>query len=300
MESALEAELRRRIIAWVMGRAEANGGFLHRDELLGFHIDGEKLPVIDYSRGIRNPARFGSTLSILSTPKGPYDDTETDDGLLHYAYRKGDPWGGDNRKLRNAIETHAPLILFRTELENIYTPVAPVYVVDDYPEERTFLVALDESFTFAPEPRHLSELQRNYALRLAKQRLHQPIFRTRVIFAYEKQCAVCRLKHPSLLDAAHILPDAHERGVPAVTNGLALCKIHHAAYDQNFLGITPGYRVEIAHDLLEEVDGPMLKHGLQEMHGREIRLPARRAERPDPAALAERFASFGERAAARG
>lgn len=283
-----------------MGRAEANGGFLHRDELLGFHIDGEKLPVIDYSRGIRNPARFGSTLSILSTPKGPYDDTETDDGLLHYAYRKGDPWGGDNRKLRNAIETHAPLILFRTELENIYTPVAPVYVVDDYPEERTFLVALDESFTFAPEPRHLSELQRNYALRLAKQRLHQPIFRTRVIFAYEKQCAVCRLKHPSLLDAAHILPDAHERGVPAVTNGLALCKIHHAAYDQNFLGITPGYRVEIAHDLLEEVDGPMLKHGLQEMHGREIRLPARRAERPDPAALAERFASFGERAAARG
>lgn len=283
-----------------MERAEANGGFLHRDELLGFHIDGEKLPVIDYSRGIRNPARFGSTLSIVSTPHGPYDDAESDDGLLHYAYREGDPWSGDNRKLRNALDTGMPLILFRKEVKNIYTPVAPVYVVDDEPENRTFLVALDESFTFVPDPAHLTVPQKEYALRLAKQRLHQPIFRTRVLLAYDTRCAVCELKHGSLLDAAHILPDPHERGVPAVTNGLALCKIHHAAYDQNFLGITPGYRVEIAHDLLEEVDGPMLKHGLQEMHGREIRLPARRAERPDPAALAERFASFGERAAARG
>ncbi|MGC5168201.1 HNH endonuclease [Luteimicrobium sp. DT211] len=298
MESALEAELRRRIIAWVMDRAEANGGFLHRDELLDFHIDGRKLPVIDYSRGIRNPAVFGSTLSIVSTPHGPYDDAESDDGLLHYAYREGDPWSGDNRKLRNALDTGMPLILFRKEVKNIYTPVAPVYVVDDEPENRAFLIALDESFTFVPDPAHLTTPQKQYALRLAKQRLHQPIFRTRVLLAYDTRCAVCELKHGSLLDAAHILPDSHERGIPAVPNGLALCKIHHAAYDQNFLGITPDCRVEIALDLLEEVDGPMLKHGLQEMHGRDIRLPRRRADRPDRDALAERFHTFEQRAAA--
>ncbi|MFC7878707.1 hypothetical protein [Isoptericola sp. NPDC057391] len=66
MESAVEAELRRQIMAWVGERAEANGGFLRRDELLDFHLDGQKLPVIDYSRGIRNPASFDSTLSIVS------------------------------------------------------------------------------------------------------------------------------------------------------------------------------------------------------------------------------------------
>src|SRR6478609_525026 len=90
MDSAVEAALRVRIIQWVQERAEANGGFLRRDELLDFHIDGEKLPVIDYSRGIRNPQAFSSTLSIVSAADRPYDDTESEDGLLHYAYRTGD------------------------------------------------------------------------------------------------------------------------------------------------------------------------------------------------------------------
>ncbi|GII99904.1 putative restriction endonuclease [Sediminihabitans luteus] len=293
MESVVEAALRRRIIDWVVEQAERNGGYLHREELLNFRIDGMKLPVIDFSRGIRNPATFSSTLSITSTPHGPYDDAESEDGLLHYAYRDGDPWSGDNRKLRNAMSTGMPLILFRKEVPNIYTPVAPVYVVDDYPEERQFLVALDESFTFVPKPGKLTVPQKEYALRLAKQRLHQPVFRTRVLLAYNTRCAVCDLKHGSLLDAAHILPDADDRGIPAVTNGLALCKIHHAAYDQNMLGITPEYRVEISLKLLEEIDGPMLKYGLQEMHGRTINLPRQAAEHPDRDALAERLRVFG-------
>lgn len=278
---------------WVRERSELNGGFLYRDELLDFHIDGQKLPVIDYSRGIRNPGAFASTLSIVSAVDGPYDDTESDDGLLHYAYRKGDPWSGDNRKLRNALETGMPLILFRKEVANIYTPVMPVYVVDDYPEERTFLIALDESFTFLSDVRHLTAPQRAYALRLAKQRLHQPAFRTRVLVAYATECAVCSLKHGSLLDAAHIVPDGHERGTPTVDNGLALCKIHHAAYDQNMLGVTPDCEVRIAHDLLVEIDGPMLKHGLQEMHGRRLHLPSRTSDRPNRELLAWRYEQFG-------
>lgn len=293
MDSAVEAALRARIIQWVHDRADLNGGFLHRDELLDFHIDGEKLPVIDYSRGIRNPRGLSSTLSIVSVANGPYDDAESDDGLLHYAYRAGDPWTGDNRKLRHAMETGMPMILFRKEVPNIYTPVAPVYVVDDEPENRQFLIALDEAFTFLPDPGHLTAPQRAYAVRLAKQRLHQPAFRTRVLVAYETQCAVCNLKRGALLDAAHIVPDSDERGLPTVNNGLALCKIHHAAYDHNMLAVTPDYEVRIALDLLEEIDGPMLKHGLQEMHGRQITVPRRRGERPDTELLAWRLERFG-------
>src|SRR5690606_3560491 len=293
MDSVVEAALRTRIIQWVHERAEANGGFLRRDELLDFHIDGNKLPVIDYSRGIRNPRDFSSTLSIVSSASGPYDDTESEDGLLHYAYRSGDPWSGDNRKLRHAMETGMPLILFRKEVANVYTPVAPVYVVDDEPENSQFLIALDEAFRYIPDPAHLTTPQREYALRLAKQRLHQPAFRTRVLIAYETRCAICELKHGALLDAAHIVPDSDERGLPTVNNGLALCKIHHAAYDQNMLGVTPDYEVRIAMKLLEEIDGPMLKHGLQEMHGRQLVRPRRRADRPDRELLAWRFERFG-------
>lgn len=292
MDSAVENALRKQIFDWVRERAELNGGFLLRDELLDYHARGNKLPIIDYSRGIRNPAEFTSTLSIVSTVNGPYDDTESDDGLLHYAYRRGDPFTGDNRKLRNAFHTGSPLILFRKEVKNIYTPVLPVYVVDDEPENRQFIIALDESFTFIPDVRHLTTPQREYAVRLAKQRLHQPAFRTRVLVAYERRCTVCELKHASLLDAAHIVPDGHEMGAPTVNNGLSLCKIHHAAYDQSMLGVTPDYEVKIALDLLHEIDGPMLKHGLQEMHGRHLSLPSRSKDRPSRDHLAWRFEQF--------
>lgn len=296
MDTAVEAAMRVEIMDWVRQRAEANGGFLHRHELLSFRLGGEDLPLIDFSRGIRNPAAFGSTLSIVSSANGPYDDVESpEDGLLHYAYRKGDPFTGDNRKLREAMLTGQPLILFRKEVPNFYTPVMPVYVVDDYPEERAFVIALDEAFRYMGDIKGLAEPQREYARRLAKQRLHQPAFRTRVLLAYETRCAVCTLRHGSLLDAAHIVPDSDERGVPTTSNGLALCKIHHAAYDQQMLGISPDYKVAINRDVLEEVDGPMLRHGIQEMHGRELTVPARRTDRPSRELLAWRWERFTRR-----
>jgi putative restriction endonuclease len=293
VDTDVEKAMRLAVMTWVGERAEANGGFLHRDELLGYRHGSEKLPVIDYSRGIRNTAIFQSTLSIVSAADGPYDDAESDDGLLRYAYRKGDPWTGDNRKLRHAMTTGMPLIYFRKEIANIYTPTFPVYVVDDEPERRQFLIALDEAFRFLGDPQRLSEPQREYSHRLAKQRLHQPAFRTRVLVAYKTRCAICELKHGALLDAAHIVPDGHELGAPTVNNGLALCKIHHAAYDQNMLGVTPDYEVRIDKDLLQEIDGPMLKHGIQEMHGRRIVLPLRRADHPSREHLAWRYSSFG-------
>jgi putative restriction endonuclease len=62
------------------------------------------------------------------------------------------------------------------------------------------------------------------------------------------------------------LDGRHERpGLPEVPNGLALCKIHHSAYDVNILGVSPDYRVHIRADVLREHDGPMLRWGLQEM-----------------------------------
>jgi putative restriction endonuclease len=71
-----------------------------------------------------------------------------------------------------------------------------------------------------------------------------------------------------------------------------MCKIHHAAFDRNLLGVSPDHRVQINRDLLEEIDGPMLRHGLQEMHGVTIQLPSRAAERPDRDRLAARFEQF--------
>ena len=110
----------------------------------------------------------------------------------------------------------------------------------------------------APE----AEIRRRYVTRLVRQRLHQQAFRKRVLDAYREHCAICRLRHQELLEAAHIVADRDPEGEPKVSNGLALCKLHHAAFDCDIIGVRPDYVVEIREDVLEEIDGPMLQHGL--------------------------------------
>jgi putative restriction endonuclease len=204
--------------------------------------------------------------------------------------------GGDNTKLRRAAELGLPLILLRKIAAGVYVPVFPVYVVDDDVAAGQFTIALDESLRFLPRPVDWTDEQRRYAERVVRQRLHQPEFRGRVIRAYTTRCAICSLRHGELLDAAHIIGDTESGGLPVVPNGLSLCKIHHSAYDAQLLGVSPDYRVHVDRDLLVEVDGPMLEHGIQRMHGRTLLLPNRGADWPDRDRLAARFETFGETA----
>lgn len=277
-------------MAYLSDRCASSGGVVTRAELEAFSYAGEPLKLIDQSRGIRNPRQLGATLSILSQPNGPYDDVETEDGLLRYAYRTGAPDAGDNRKLRRAGELGLPLILLRGIAPGVFVPVYPVYVVADDPVGRFVEIAVDEALRFVSRSSPTTE-SRAYAERLTKLRLHQPVFRARVIRAYDGACALCRLRHVELLDAAHILADA-QGGQPVVPNGLAMCKIHHAAYDSGIVGIRPDYVVEVRSDVLDEVDGPMLKYGLQSLHQQRLELPSRLADHPDRDLLARRHASF--------
>jgi putative restriction endonuclease len=102
--------------------------------------------------------------------------------------------------------------------------------------------------------------RRSYITQTVLYRAHQKQFRERVIAAYRNQCALCHIKHIELLDAAHIIGDREDHGDTFVPNGLSLCKIHHAAYDNNFISINPDYIIKIRTDLLTETDGPMLKY----------------------------------------
>jgi putative restriction endonuclease len=73
---------------------------------------------------------------------------------------------------------------------------------------------------------------------------------------------------------------------------LCLCKIRHAASDQNIIGVSPDYLVHVRTDILEGVDGPMLQHGLQGLHSKQILLPRHRGDRPDRDRLSMRFEQF--------
>ena len=57
-------------------------------------------------------------------------------------------------------------------------------------------------------------LDKKHVARLVNQRVHQPMFRTRVLSAYGRKRAVCTLKYPELLDAARIISDSDERDLP--------------------------------------------------------------------------------------
>lgn len=252
--------------------------------------------IVDTSKGIWNPQSYAATLTIVSDPSSEYDDGDHGDSLYRYSYEKRpdgqDPRGGSNVKLREAMRLKLPVIMLRKIAAGQFVPIMPVYVVKEEPEHQRFLLAIDESLKFLPDPAHLTDDQRRYAQRVVHQRMHQPEFRARVLTAYEARCAVCVLKKVPLLDAAHISADSAADGLPVVTNGLALCKIHHAAYDENILGVSPDYVVHINADVLAEVDGPMLKYGLQRMDQRRLWIPRHGKDRPDRDRLAARFDTF--------
>ncbi|WP_235936492.1 HNH endonuclease [Brevibacterium rongguiense] len=286
---------------------------LSREEIGDFSFRGARLPLVDRMRGIWRPAGWAATLSVLTkyTPpdkKPPYNDEVGEDGLIRYAWMGEDGNHANNVGLRNAMETRSPVIWFvgvSAQPVPRYNVVCPVYVVGEEWHNKRFIlmpVTMDDAppVEIGSAMEHgFRELEKRYIRRSVKQRLHQPRFRSEVLLAYENHCAICNLAHSPLLDAAHIVPDRDEAGVAQVSNGMAMCKIHHAAFDGYFLGIRPGragsneLRVEIRQDLLAEVDGPMLRHGLQELHGRDLmKIPRQRAARPDRALLERAYESF--------
>jgi putative restriction endonuclease len=189
-----------------------------------------------------------------------------------------------------------PLVYLHGVVPGRYMASWPVYIVGDEPSKLTFTVAVDDRqlATVDTTPIEAAEvdIRRRYITGLVRQRLHQQAFRERVLTAYREHCTICRLRHQELLEAAHIVADADPEGEPRVSNGLALCKLHHAAFDAQIVGVRPDYVVEVRVDVLEEIDGPMLKHGLQGFHKSELLIPERESLKPDRGFLEERFALF--------
>jgi putative restriction endonuclease len=279
--------------------------FAHLDQLSAAHpdgipsriintfvFDGTPMPLV-VQPGIWKPKQLDAALTIRTTytPPGqeaPYEDTVGPDGLVRYKWRGTDPAHAHNRALREAMRHQRPVVYFYAVAKGVYQAFYPVFLVEENPDDHE--VVLDTVPTSVEQP--LSPVERRYVQRLTMHRLHQGLFRPRVLRAYRSRCALCRLGHAALLDAAHIVGDRHERGDPVVPNGLALCRIHHAAYDHNIIGVRPDCVVEVRRDILDEIDGPMLRHGLQEMHGQTIHTPRSPLERPDPERLDMRYEEF--------
>jgi putative restriction endonuclease len=273
--------------------------------LQGFTFEGHRVPLLG-PVGIFKPKVLRLPISITTKPvrpgqEAPYDDALGNDGLLVYRYRGRDPAHPNNVGLRTAMTLGVPLVYLFGLVPTEYLPVWPVFVVADDPQSLSFSVAVEPKLagavaawdsTTVAEGLVGATPERRYATRSLSVRLHQQGFRARVLLAYRRQCALCRLRHPELLDAAHILSDGHPLGAPVVPNGLSLCKLHHSAFDSHIIGVRPDLVAEIRRDVLDEKDGPMLLHGLQEFHGAHLAVPSAPALRPKTEFLEERYAVF--------
>jgi putative restriction endonuclease len=270
-------------------------------ELMAFGFQGQRISLLQHMRGIRAVSGLSSALSIRTTyrkdPKDlPYADEEGADGYYRYKWQGSDPEAHDNQALRSAMVRGKPLAWFVGVAPGEFIPVFPVWLVGEEPDEQSFVLAFDELMRDEFQPFTLNHpvdlaARRQYATATVRRRLHQPVFRRRVLTAYGSACAMCHLRHENLLDAAHIKEDS-EGGQPIVPNGVAMCAIHHRAFDGNVIGIRPDCVIEVRQDVLDETDGPTLRFALQGVHGIDLAVPRQMAARPDVGLLEERYERF--------
>jgi len=283
-----------------------------QDLSAGFYFEGRRHAFLNQQQGIFKPAAMSHLLSIRTVyPRQGgriwYDDQRTVHeqiykgiDVVRYSFMRENPNSAQNQWLRQAMLEGVPIIYFLGVAPGTYLPILPTYIVDWDAASLSAGVAFGVDAASAqpssPFEAMAPALERQYALREVKQRLHQSTFREAVLQAYDGRCALSGLPESLLIDAAHIISDKDERlGQPVVPNGLPLSKIHHAAFDSHLIGIDPDYSVHVSERLLAQKDGPMLE-AIKQLNGRSILLPSRMRDRPDRDRLAQRFEAFKEAA----
>lgn len=259
----------------------------------GFVFNNERIHLMG-PQGIFKPQIMELPLTITTTPNSRYDDELKEDEYLIYKYQGNNIHHRDNVGLRECMNRGIPLIYFLGLAPSKYLPVWPVYIIRDDPNNLSFTVAADDFGSLFKDDGKFKEPDNRklYITTMVKIRLHQQAFREKVLYAYKSKCALCQLKHSELLDAAHIIPDGEPESRPTVDNGLSLCKLHHAAFDKYIIGITPEYIVEVRKDILAEIDGPMLQHGLKDLDKHKIFVPIKTNEKPKKEFLEIRYQRF--------
>ena len=156
---------------------------------------------------------------------------------------------------------------------------APLYDVietKDYLEEKDKTTDTEQSDVPIPDEERDEEeitetVEREYTEVRRKQRDQQ--FKQRVKQVYEETCAICGSQRQTPdgrpeVEAAHIQP-VRDGGPDKVRNGIALCKLHHWAFDQGWLAIDNNYSI-----IVREAPHVNGYDGFAELDGTDLVLPS--------------------------
>lgn len=271
----------------------------HKELMEGFSWHGHRFRLTHQSQGIWKPQPFAAALTFKTaapTPgkEAPYADRIDDSGLLRYKFSETKKWANDAMKV--AAQRRYPLAwlvgIKSTPSTLFYYARFPAYIVDIDNRNTEFIIAINETTPSSSDHKDSGKIEKKYVSRWTKERIHQHDFREHVLSAYQISCAVCDLPHAQLLEASHIIADSKEAGVPEVSNGLALCRLHHTAYDRHLLGIDADRRIHVA-TRAKSIETARLQTGLLRFEGHSLtHVPVSKQMHPDGDRLAEHFDDF--------
>jgi putative restriction endonuclease len=195
---ARDAQLRQAAFDHVNRLAATRGGVLASTDLAsGFEFAGVRIPLINPQRGIFKPRQMEWLLSIRTVfPRRGgrvwYEDQRAahrqiyaGEDTVEYAFMGTDPNSPDNRWLREAAEHQSPVIYFLGISPGHYQAIIPTFLAGWHPDHLRVELAFGTTIGVSASATPPSALERRYALREVKSRLHQASFRDAVLSAYQ-------------------------------------------------------------------------------------------------------------------
>ncbi len=124
---------------------------------------------------------------------------------------------------------------------------------DDLPTTSFELQKLINKMKDTSRPKSYNPINKNKQLSKVtkKSSLRTRAFRQAVILAYDHKCSICGLKiyspdsHLWEVEAAHIVPH-RLKGKDDIWNGIALCHLHHWAFDVGWFTLLDNYKIKIS------------------------------------------------------
>jgi putative restriction endonuclease len=116
--------------------------------------------------------------------------------------------------------------------------------------------------TDADQSTEITGKERKEVLRTVKQKVRDADFRDRIMTAYKSTCAMCDVQL-RLIDAAHIVPVDSPTSTDDTNNGIALCALHHRAFDNGLISFDLSYKIQVSQTSLQKLTSMNLNGGYE-------------------------------------
>ena len=310
LDLVTDHEIRAAAFALVRRLQDENGG-LSRDDLYnGVQWRGRRIRLDGHVQGIWKPKEMDGLLSIKTAwprQRTGRPDTYPDQrqalrehfehrDVLEYSFMQNNPNHRHNQLLHDAWRRRIPIIYLIASYPAFYQAFFPAFIVDW--DSVTLKTRVAFGFESPPE----TENERRIGIAIARRQYDHAAFRENVLSAYRETCAVSGVMGRSHVGVAELAPSYGPAADAAATAsaGVALSKLHRAAFEADLLGIDADGRLHVAHRADLYRSGTTSRRqpestvitALREINGARIQLPENPSHRPDRELLDLRYQQF--------